>query len=185
MWLPVNADNCFKMSVSFAKFLFCNKTVVNRFILTVDLSPFKSYSLQWHWSKVVLVGEPNKHQLSSANDRTQKWKKSHRESQCWVLLPERDAANEFVFWSLLAIHLSVQHFHMFTIPMHCNRAVVFSIENTMITEIISRETFPGDASRQLKINRNDEYFTSLQTVLLVCLYTVIFYPEENRCFLCG
>lgn len=65
------------------------------------------------------------------------------------------------------MHLSVQHFYVFTIQMLCYRAVEFTIENTMITEIISRETFPGDASRQLKINRHDEYFTSLQTLLLI------------------
>lgn len=50
--------------------------------------------------------------------------------------------------------------YVFTIGMLCYRAVEFTIENTMITEIISRETFPGDASRQLKINRHDDYFTS-------------------------
>lgn len=118
-----------------------------------------------------------KHQLSAANDRSQKWKKYHWESQCQKSYPSQPGvAKKFVISSLLAIHLWVLHFHVFTIQMHCNRAVVFSIENTMITEIISRETFPGDTSRQLKINRNYDYFTSLQISFWLVYITLIFYP---------
>lgn len=141
----------------------------------MDLNPSKSSSLQC--SVTFKWENRTRHQLSTANDVSQKWRKLHGESQFY--LSEPDAANEFVIWSLLAMHLSVQHFHMFTIQMHYNRAVVFSIENTMITEIISRETFPGDASRQLKINRNDEYFISLQILLLVCLYNPYLLPLKG------
>jgi len=46
----------------------------------------------------------------------------------------------------------------------------------MITEIISTETFPRDASWQLKINRNDEHFTCLRILLLVFLYNPYLLP---------
>lgn len=130
---------------------------------------FSDIQVNWY-----LWENRTRHQLSTANDGSEKLKKSHWESQFY--LSEIDAANEFVIWSLLAMHLSVQHFHVFIIQMHCNRAVVFSIKNTMITEVISRATFPGDASRRLKINRNYEYFTSLQIWFWFVYITLILYP---------
>lgn len=144
------------------KYIYIN----NRYQSFQILSPsvFSYILVNWY-----LWENRTRYQLSVANGWSQKWKNSHWESQFQFYLSEPDVANEFVILSLLAMHLSVWHFHVFTIQTHCNRAVIFSIENTMITEVISRETFPGDVFRQLKINTNDEYFTSFQIWLLVCL----------------
>lgn len=108
MWLPVTADNRSKMSkflnVFFffpPKLLFHKKSIVNRFILTMDLSPSKSYCLHCSvaFRSIVTWGrtEPNTSSVlpmaGVRNERILIEKASQRQES---YLSEPDVANEFV-----------------------------------------------------------------------------------------